>query len=429
MGHDRGPEADAVRAAWVSGLVEQSLGTFRVVGPELLELLGPGIEGIVIADPLRPDGPHRLPLSETGEVTVPDGLQVDRHLQRVAHPDVAEGRLMIFEAQRRLGSERDLEELHARVGFLEVQHAADRLDPRHTIVPGEIDLTGPERRNPGLLVAHHQHHEPVDVGQAVPRVLLVVLPVVGVPVKRDRGAADELVHEEGPGADHVVGVVDHVEGLGWVCPDVAVVEQLPMCVRVRPRQLDHERQLVGGRYRLDRDLAGSPAVPPHGLLAGKPADAEQALVVCGHIVGGQLAPGYRRLVVEGDVVADLEDVGQRIRVIPALGQVPSNDAQGEIGRELAKAAVECPVRYAQLVQRRSRDQPGTMIEKGVAVIDRVFEEYSREGPAVLRLEHSFTGGGIGHVLLLGSTAAGPAMKAATIRMRASRVALKVELLF
>ena len=215
---------------------------------------------------------------------------------------------------------------------------------------------------------------------------------MGFPVKRDRGAADELVHEEGPGADHVVGVVDHVEGLGWVCPDVAVVEQLPMCVRVRPRQLDHERQLVGGRYRLDRDLAGSPAVPPHGLLAGKPADAEQALVVCGHIVGGQLAPGYRRLVVEGDVVADLEDVGQRIRVIPALGQVPSNDALRKVGRELAKAAVECPVRYAQLVQRRSRDQPGTMIEKGAAVIDRVFEEYSREGPAVLRCTHSPTTG-------------------------------------
>ena len=167
-----------------------------------------------------------------------------------------------------------------------------------------------------------------------------------------------------------------------------------MRVRVRQRQLDHERQLVGGRYRLDGDLVGSPAMPPHGLLAGKPADAEQALVVCGHIVGGQLATGYRRLVVEEDVVADLEHPRQRIRVLPALRQVPSNDAQGEIGCELAKAAVDCPVRQAQPVQRRSHDKPRSVPDPVVAVLKRECYQRSGNGPAVLGLEHHLAGCGV-----------------------------------
>ncbi len=282
----RSPEANTVRSAWVASLVEQLLGTFRVVGPELLDLLGPVIEGVEIADPLRPDGPHWLPLSEAVEVVVPDGLVVERHLQRVAHPDVGEGPLLCqLDGRGCLVSERDRKELHTRVGFLELQRAGDRLDPRDTHLPGDIDLTRAQRRDDGRLLVHLQQHELVDIGQAVSRELLVVLPVVGVPVIGDRGGADELVHEEGPGADQLVGVVERVEGLRWECPDVAVVEQLPMRVRMRFRELDLQRQLVGGRYRLHGDEPGSPRVRC-GLLAGKPADALQSVVVRGHVVSG-----------------------------------------------------------------------------------------------------------------------------------------------
>ena len=47
----RSPEADAVGAPRVAGLFEQSFGTFRVVGVVTLQLLRPGIEGVVITDP------------------------------------------------------------------------------------------------------------------------------------------------------------------------------------------------------------------------------------------------------------------------------------------------------------------------------------------------------------------------------------------
>ena len=231
---------------------------------------------------------------------------------------------MIVEGQRRVRREHNREQLHARVGFPEVQHAADRLDPRDTRLPADIDLARPQCRKPGRLVAHHQQHELVGVRQAVPRELLVVLPVVGVPVKRDRGAADELVYHEGPGADHVVGVAEHVEGFGRIYLVLAVVQQRRERALVRLRQLNLERQLVDGRYRLE----GEGRSPRRGLLAGKPADAVPSVVVRGHVVGGQLATGYRRLVVKEHVVADLEHPRQRIRVLPALRQVAHQGALG-----------------------------------------------------------------------------------------------------
>ena len=250
------------------------------------------------------------------EVVVPDGLVVESHLQRVAHPDVTErppGTDLY--SRRRLVSKRDWKELHTRIGFLELERAGDRLDPRDTHLPGDIDLTRSQRRDDGRLIAHLQQHELVDIGQTGPRELLVVLPVVGVPVIGDRGGADEFVHHEGPGADQLVGVVERVEGLRWECPDVAIVEQLSMRVRMRLRQLDHQRQLFGGCCRLHGDAPGSPRVY-RGILAGEPADALQSVVVRGHVVSGQLTPIYRRLVVKEHVVAELIDVGQRIRVPP-----------------------------------------------------------------------------------------------------------------
>ncbi len=242
----------------------------------------------------------------------------------MAHPDLAEGRLFRFDAQARLAAEPDREELHARDIFLELHRVGDRLDPRDTRLPADIDLARPQCRKPGRLVAHHQQHELVGVGQAVPRELLVVLPVVGVPVKRDRGAADELVHHEGPGADHVVGVGDQVEGLGRIYLVSAVVQQRRERALVRLRQLDLEGQLVGGRHRLE----GESQSPRRGLFTGKPADAVPSIVVRGQVVGGQLATVHRRLVVKEHVVADLEHPRQRIRVLPALRQVATRALSG-----------------------------------------------------------------------------------------------------
>ena len=328
------------------------------------------------------------------EVVVPDGLVVERHLQRVAHPDVSEGPLLCqLDGRRCLVSERDREELHARVGFLELQRAGDRLDPRDTHLPGDINLTRPQRRDDGRLLVHLQQHELVDIGQAVARVLLVVLPVVGVPVIGDRGGADELVHHEGTGADQLVGIVERVESLRWECPDVAVVEQLPMRVRMRLRELDHQRQLVGGRYRLHGDEPGSPRVR-RGLLAGKPADALLSVVVRGHVVSGQLTPIYRRLVVKEHVVAELVDIGQRIRVLPALGQVTGHDDLGPVGREVTDTAVGSPVRLANLVRHRSRNQPCAVGNPRVAMVVGSGQQHGGEGPAMLRLEHHHAGGGI-----------------------------------
>ena len=135
--------------------------------------------------------------------------------------------------------------------------------------------------------------------------------------------------------------------------------------------------------------------------ANLPMANKQALVVRGHVVGGQLPTVHRRLVVEEDVVADRVDVGQRIRVLPAFGQVPSQYALGPVGRKLADTPVGRPVRDTQLVQRCSHHHPSGVAEPRVAVVGRACPEYRGEGPTVFRLQHLLAGGRVGHVLLLG----------------------------
>ena len=135
---------------------------------------------------------------------------------------------------------------------------------------------------------------------------------------------------------------------------------------MRPRQLDHQRQVVGGRYRLD----GDGRAPRRGRFTVKPADTVPSVVVRGQVVGGQLATGYRRFVVKEYVVVDLKLPCQRIRVLPALRQVAGQDTLGIVDHQGVDTAVDCPVRQAQSVQRRSQEKPPCVADPRVAVLNR-----------------------------------------------------------
>jgi len=68
----------------------------------------------------------------------------------------------------------------------------------------------------------------------------------------------------------------------------------------------------------------------HGLVAVA-FDREEPLVGVLHVVGRQLAPIDRRLVVPAHALAQLEDVGRVVRLGPGFGQVRLDRERAGLG--------------------------------------------------------------------------------------------------
>ena len=217
-----GPEAHAVRAAWVAGLVEQLLRLLRVVAVLVLELLWPLVEWKEIGAGRVAEHALGLPQRVPAIVALVNRLAVDRHLHCLADADVVE--------RRPTGVQADLPERPEEVGAhldvgvgaqhrlyhlegLDVDAAAGNVD--------HVDLAGAKRGEAGRLLRHEQTLQLVDVGQPVLRILLVEVVVVGIARPGHRDALDVVSERERPGADHVspVAVVTVLlDDLGWQNP-------------------------------------------------------------------------------------------------------------------------------------------------------------------------------------------------------------------
>ena len=389
-----GLESNAVRATRIPRLVEELLGSFRVIPVVLLHLLRPfrkrdRIPGGGLDRP-HGFGPH--PTLVIGRV---DRFEVDRHLYCVAYPDVVEGWLGHVEAGALARPK--IVRVHPQLGVgpLQAVDLVNRAECTMAVVSKVVDLAGAHRRHAGRLVRHHQSHHLVHVGQAVVGVFLVVAPVVGILDPGDGAAFDPVGHHEGTGTDQVPPVgdvavlVDHLWG---VHERNIVVDQHQQRIEGWILQLDFDRVSVGGRDRFVWQL-----VEPGILVAGAPA-----VEVVHHIIGRELATVHRCLVVPANALAEVEDIGLRVGHVPTFGQSPGEvvDEQELVG-EIVHAPVDSPVGDAELLDdtagRRSRPY-ATDHRVGIR---RLPPGAVGQRPTILRRRVHLAVGGVGHVLPVG----------------------------
>jgi len=237
---------------------------------------------------------------------VDDGDPVDGQLGRLAHPAVPEHRVAVMPAERQLEIVRRL--LHHRL------HAGNRREQagRVRVLEGRhVDAAIAQRRQPRRVVGHHAYRHPVQ-GR------LARLPVVRVALQRPRlvlAVAHDAVRARTE------------QGLGGV--ERARLELLHRQDGAGGHRQDGQQRGVGAGevdahgVRVDGHHGGD---APDLLAPGEvPARIGQALEAAHHVGRGQGAA-----VGERGVPAQVEDIGRRRDLLPALGEL-GRDPQPVVG--------------------------------------------------------------------------------------------------
>ena len=172
-------------------------------------------------------------------------LVIDGHAHGLAQPDVLKVALVNPHEDNLVGAGQLL-------GILEGGVAIDYL---HGIVvagldDGPVNLAGAQGRLQGGRVSDVEHPEGIHVGQLVPRVYRVFLPVVGVADQVMGAAGDGVFQDEGAGAHRIMPVLhaavfldylrrvdEHV--VGEAHPDLERGEHIIVA-------LDRHRPFIGG---------------------------------------------------------------------------------------------------------------------------------------------------------------------------------------
>ena len=261
-------------------------------------------------------------------------------------------------------------------------------------------------------VVDDQELDGVRVGQTVVREFRVEAPVI-IDLGVGPGAALQHVGQLiGAGSGHVAPVlnvselIDHLAG-----DDEPMLGDEHAAERGESGllQLEFHRGVVGSRNRLPLDVADVEA--PRTVRARLPAvhSEQEPLPTVGDIVRGELPAVHRRLVVPEHAVADLEHGGERIRPLPALGQLSDEGLVGQEQRGVADLApVDRPVADAELLVDQADKASRGVAEIGVDPL--WLEVHDRPDRAAIlgrgdhlagaRVEHHLLFGG-GRLLALG----------------------------
>ena len=113
-------------AIGIARFCQELLRPFRVVPVTLLDLFGPLFEGDVV--PLHTDHPLRGRIGLTLEVRLRNGLEVQRHLQGLAHPKVVKGRLAYVGSKGLIRPKPLLVQHDVGVGLAEACCRIERID-------------------------------------------------------------------------------------------------------------------------------------------------------------------------------------------------------------------------------------------------------------------------------------------------------------
>ena len=302
------------KAARDTGLGQQPLRLLDVIAGEVSRLRRVDLLGGEL--PFRHgagDGPGvQAALAEVQRV--PPGLAVDGESDGAADAHVVERGLIRAHVDVREVDDHLRGDHHLRVRALQ---CATFLGRQPAPPVRELQLPGPQQRQPGRLVRHDVDGETVEVRET--RHVVVRIPLV------DRAHAPLVGAEhERPGADHRLGRVQVLELVVDLARHDRAVRGIGEVVQQRCEGLaKHEAdgvavQHVDGLHGLEARA--------QGRLRAKPLQREL------DVLGGDLAAVDRRLLVKADALAQREHQCGRGRVLPLLRDVRHDPVIGGVLR-------------------------------------------------------------------------------------------------
>ena len=189
--------------------------------------------------------------------------------------------------------------------------------------------------------------------------------------------------------------------LGRVYPSGVVDEEIPQCIFLCLRRLENNRIPIGSRYRFkwyggDLALMGAPSG------CREFAHAHHAVPVEYYVLGGQFSAIHWCLVMPVNALADVEDIGVRIGLFPALGQRPCYDRKRNVAAlEVEYVPIDLPHSDAELLRNAGLGGTSEAAEPAVNIESRSAAAIGEgECPAVLRRGYHLAGGRVHHHFLL-----------------------------